>query len=150
MKSGQAQPETRGAVATTSASMARSSPRRCPASLAPRPSLQTRPNPRFARFSAFCILLALPREKLTPRHSPPVLPLSRVNIGSSARCYRITTRSAHLSVHSPTRHSPPALLLSQISNLKSQMPSAPRPSPLARTIFPSSGKILPLSQNIPP
>ena len=70
---------------------------------------------------------------------PPALRLSSltpVDIGSSAMCCRIITRSARPSAHSPSRHSPLALVLSQISTLKFQIPFAFYLHPLAFRIKP--------------
>ena len=86
--------------------------------------------------------------------------LTLVNIGSSAMCCRIITRSARPSAHAPSRHSPLAPCPGPISNLKSEfsnpfclLPSTfslsqdPSPFPKDPSFKP---EYPPLSRNIPP
>jgi len=152
MKSGQAQPALRAAVATTRASPARSrvpSVRRhlqlghsilclcqisnltfqIPSRLLPLSfSLSVTATYCLAtRHSALALVLSQIsnlKSQIPFGHSPPGFPVSRVNIGSSARCYRVTDSTPALPAKDclATRHSTLALVLSQISNLTFQVP----------------------------
>ena len=94
---------------------------------------------------------------------PPALRLSSltpVDIGSSAMCCRIITRSARPSAHTPSRHSPLAPYPGPISNLKFEISNPLRLLPSSFSLsqdpspFPKDPSFKPeyppLSRNIPP
>ena len=184
MKSGQAQPALRAAVATTRASPARSrvpSVRRhlqlghsilclcqisnltfqIPSRLLPLSfSLSVTATYCLAtRHSALALVLSQ-ISNLTFQVPFSLLPLAfslsvvtPVNIGSSARCYRVTNSTPALPAKDclATRHSNLALLFSQISNLKSQISFGLSHDPSLIPQHPSrKPEYPPLSRNIPP